>query len=92
MQKSKGSLRQTKIELDIEKLTIDINNGNERLLLVQDLRARSKPKAKDLSRMNNKKGTTVFILFGLHTGDYGFLPLSSLVSQLLPVDTAAAAL
>ncbi|OAX41432.1 hypothetical protein K503DRAFT_780642 [Rhizopogon vinicolor AM-OR11-026] len=49
------------IEVEVERFT----------QLVQDLRARSKPNAKDLTRMNNKKGMIVFVLFGLHTGDSG---------------------
>ncbi|KAG1859796.1 RecF/RecN/SMC [Suillus subluteus] len=44
------------IELDIEKLTMGVNNGKKRLTdaerRVQDLKAQSKPNAKDLARIN----------------------------------------
>ncbi|KAG1842247.1 RecF/RecN/SMC N terminal domain-containing protein [Suillus subalutaceus] len=45
------------IELDIEKLTMGVNNGKKKRLTdaerrVQDLKAQSKPNAKDLARIN----------------------------------------
>ncbi|KAF9237097.1 RecF/RecN/SMC [Melanogaster broomeanus] len=48
------------MEMDIEKLTMDVNNGRKRLVeaerRVQELRAQSKPDARDMARINALQG------------------------------------
>ncbi|KAF8844243.1 RecF/RecN/SMC protein [Paxillus ammoniavirescens] len=48
------------MEMDIEKLTLDVNNGRKRLVeaerRVQELKAQSKPDARDMARINALEG------------------------------------
>ncbi|KIJ66611.1 hypothetical protein HYDPIDRAFT_26944 [Hydnomerulius pinastri MD-312] len=54
------ALEGPQVEMDIEKLTMDVNNGRKRMeeaeKRVQDLKAQSKPDARDMARINALEG------------------------------------